>query len=44
MWITSPLQDQTVASSVTISGEASVFEATVTYQILRSGGVLKQGT
>ena len=33
-----------MASSVTIGGEASVFEATVTYQILRSGGVLKQGS
>ena len=44
VWITSPLQAETVASSVTISGEASVFEATVSWQILRSGGVLKHGS
>jgi len=44
VWITSPQQDETVASSVTISGEASVFEATVSYQILRNGGVLKHGS
>jgi spore germination protein GerM len=44
VWITTPVQDATVASSFTVSGEATVFEATVSWQILRNGGLLKQGT
>ena len=44
VWITAPLENATVASSVVISGEASVFEGTVHWQILRNGGLLKQGT
>lgn len=44
VWITAPLESATVASSFQIGGEASVFEGTVTWQILRNGGVLKQGS
>jgi spore germination protein GerM len=44
VWITAPLENATVASSVVISGEASVVEGAVRWQILRNGGLLKQGT
>lgn len=44
VWITSPAQNATVASSFQINGEATVFEGTVSWQILRDGGLLKQGT
>jgi spore germination protein GerM len=44
IWITAPLENATVASSFQIGGEASVFEGTVHWQILRNGGLLKQGT
>jgi hypothetical protein len=44
VWITQPAQNATVTSSATISGEATVDEGTVTYQILRAGAVLKTGT
>ncbi|HEY5051092.1 MAG TPA: Gmad2 immunoglobulin-like domain-containing protein [Acidothermaceae bacterium] len=44
VWITSPAQDATVASSFQITGEATVFEGTVHWQILRDGGLLKQGS
>jgi hypothetical protein len=44
VWITAPLEDATVASSFQITGEASVFEGAVHWQILRDRGLLKQGT
>jgi hypothetical protein len=44
VWITQPLENATVASSVNIGGEASTFEGTVHWQILRDGGLLKQGS
>jgi hypothetical protein len=44
VWITAPLESATVASSFQISGEATVFEGTVHWQILRNGGLLKQGS
>jgi hypothetical protein len=44
VWITQPLENATVASSVNIAGEASTFEGTVHWQILRDGGLLKQGS
>lgn len=44
VWITSPVLNATVASSFQITGEATVFEGTVSWQILRNGGLLKQGT
>ena len=44
VWITAPLESATVASSLVISGEASVFEGSVHWQILRNGGLLKQGS
>jgi hypothetical protein len=43
VWITQPLENATVAASVDISGEASTFEGTVHWQILRDKGLLKQG-
>jgi hypothetical protein len=43
VWVTQPLENATVASSVNIGGEASVFEGAVHWQILRNGGLLKQG-
>jgi Immunoglobulin-like domain of bacterial spore germination/Sporulation and spore germination len=43
VWITQPAEHATVASSLQIAGEASVFEGTVHWQILRDGGLLKQG-
>jgi hypothetical protein len=43
VWITQPAENATVAASVEIGGEASVFEGTVHWQILRNGGLLKQG-
>ena len=44
VWITSPTQGATVASSFEIGGEATVVEGTVHWQILRDGGLLKQGS
>ena len=44
VWITSPLENATVASSVNITGEESVFEGTVTWQLRSNGGVLKTGS
>jgi spore germination protein GerM len=43
VWITAPLENATVASSFQITGEASVFEGAVHWQILRNSGLLKQG-
>jgi len=43
VWITAPAENATVASSVEIAGEASVFEGTVTWQLRSNGGVLKTG-
>ena len=44
VWITQPLENATVASSLNIGGEATTFEGTVHWQILRDGGLLKQGS
>jgi hypothetical protein len=44
VWITAPLENAPVASSVNITGEASVFEGTVTWQLRSNGGVLKTGS
>jgi Immunoglobulin-like domain of bacterial spore germination/Sporulation and spore germination len=41
--INSPVQDATVQSPVTVEGDASVFEGTVSWQVLESGQVVKQG-
>lgn len=43
VWITSPTQGATVPSAVTFGGDAIVFEATVSWQILMNGTVLKSG-
>jgi hypothetical protein len=43
VWINQPAENATVAAAVDISGEASVFEGTVNWQILRNKGLLKQG-
>jgi hypothetical protein len=43
VWITAPLENATVASSVEIKGEESVFEGTVTWQLKSHGGILKSG-
>ena len=43
VWITAPLENATVASSVEIRGEESVFEGTVTWQLKSHGGILKHG-
>ena len=43
VWITSPTQGATVPSVVNFGGDAIVFEATVSWQILMNGSVLKQG-
>lgn len=43
VWITSPTQDATVPAVVKFGGEAIVFEATVNWQILMHGEVLKKG-
>jgi hypothetical protein len=42
--IDTPSQDATVQSPVTVEGDASVFEATVSWQILQSGQVVQEGT
>jgi spore germination protein GerM len=44
VWITAPVENATVASSVNITGEASVVEGTVTWQLRSNGGVLKTGS
>jgi hypothetical protein len=44
VWITAPAENATVASSVEIKGEATVFEGTVTWQLRSNGGTLKTGT
>jgi hypothetical protein len=43
VWINQPAENATVAAAVDITGEASVSEGTVHWQILRNGGLLKQG-
>lgn len=43
VWITTPTQGATVPSVVSFGGDAIVFEANVTWQILMNGSVLKQG-
>jgi hypothetical protein len=43
VWITSPTQGATVASAVDFGGDAIVFEANVSWQILMNGSVLKEG-
>jgi len=44
VWITAPAANATVASSVVIKGEATVFEGTVTWQLRSNGGTLKTGS
>lgn len=44
VWITSPTQGATVPAVVKFAGEAIVFEATVNWQILMNGDVLKRGS
>lgn len=44
VWITEPANGATVAQAVTFGGEASVFEATVSWRILMNGGVLQHGS
>jgi hypothetical protein len=41
--IDTPSQDATVQSPVTVEGDASVFEGTVSWQILQGGQVVRQG-
>jgi hypothetical protein len=41
--INSPGQGTTVQSPVTVEGDASVFEGTVSWQVLQSGRVVRQG-
>jgi hypothetical protein len=43
VWITTPTQGATVASAVDFGGDAIVFEANVSWQILMNGSVLKEG-
>lgn len=43
VWITSPTQGATVPASFQFGGEAIVFEAHVSWQILMNGSVLKEG-
>jgi len=44
VWITQPAENATVASSVEIKGEATVFEGTVSWQLRSNGGLLKTGS
>jgi hypothetical protein len=44
VWILSPTQGASVKSPVKISGQATVFEATVSIEILRAGKVIKATT
>lgn len=44
VWITEPANGATVAQAVTFGGEASVFEATVSWRILMNGDVLQRGS
>jgi spore germination protein GerM len=44
VWITQPAENASVASSIVIKGEATVFEGTVTWQLRSNGGVLKTGS
>jgi hypothetical protein len=44
IWVTSPTRGQVLPSGpVSVTGEASVFEATVSWQLLREGAVLDEG-
>ncbi len=44
IWVTSPTRGQVLpAGPVTVTGEASVFEATVSWQLLREGDVVDEG-
>ncbi|WP_392545220.1 Gmad2 immunoglobulin-like domain-containing protein [Oryzobacter telluris] len=44
IWVTSPTRGQVLrAGPVTVEGEASVFEATVSWQLLRDGAVVDEG-
>jgi len=44
VWITSPADNATVAPAVTIKGDATVFEGTVSWQVLMHGDVLQKGS
>jgi spore germination protein GerM len=43
VWITSPDYNAAVPSSFSFGGEATVFEANVTWELLKGGGVLRHG-
>lgn len=45
IWVTAPTRGQvlTAGRAVTVTGEASVFEATVSWQVLREGAVVRDG-
>ncbi|MFQ6172747.1 Gmad2 immunoglobulin-like domain-containing protein [Oryzobacter sp. R7] len=45
IWVTAPTRGQvlTAGRSVTVTGEACVFEATVSWQLLRGGAVVDEG-
>ena len=43
VWIETPLQGATVGSPVSFGGSATVFEGTVSWQVLRAGAVVQQG-
>lgn len=43
VWVEAPEQAATVASPVTVRGSACVFEATVSWQLLRAGQVVRSG-
>lgn len=44
IWVTSPTRGQELASGpVTVQGEACVFEATVSWQLLRGGSIVDEG-
>lgn len=43
IWVVSPQQGETVSSPVTVTGQATVFEATVQWQLSQDGTVLRSG-
>lgn len=43
IWVVSPQQGETVSSPVTVTGEATVYEATVQWQLSQDGTVLRSG-
>ncbi len=43
IWVVSPQQGVTVTSPVTVTGQATVFEGTVQWQLSRDGAVIRSG-